>query len=341
MTSKIPLIIDCDPGVDDAVALFLAFASPEFEIMAVTTVAGNVGPGRTAHNARIIRELAGRQDVPVFAGSTRPMVRPPVEAANIHGESGLGPLELFEPASPLAPGHAVLAIVDMVMSRPPRSVTMAVTGPMTNLALAILLEPAMVEHLGPVIIMGGARSEGGNITPTAEFNVFADPHAAQVVFSSALEMVVFGLDATHQVRATAARTSALRRADTVAAKTTALLLDFANEIEFAMTGLEGTPLHDPCTIVWLLQPDLFETRPCAITVETSSPVTLGATSVNFRLKDPAASTCHWVMRSDADAVFQLLTERLRAGGRKSAARRKTSAPASRSAASRQPARHVS
>lgn len=310
MPTPTSVIIDCDPGVDDAIALFLAFAAPELDILAITSVAGNVGIEHTSRNARIIRQMAGRQEVPVYAGCTRPLFRVPVEAGEFHGANGLGPIEPFEPETPLAPGHAVNVLIETIMNQPKRSTTLVITGPMTNVALALRMEPRLAEHLGPVIIMGGARSEGGNITPTAEFNICADPHAAEVVFSAGLQTVVFGLDVTHQVRATPPRTAAMHALTTPVGRTTAQLLDFANQVELDLVGGIGTPLHDPCTIVWLLQPELFTTVPCSIQVETSSPLTAGCTAVNFRPAEGAAARCRWVTGGDAEGVFGLLAERL-------------------------------
>jgi purine nucleosidase len=308
--SKRSLIIDCDPGVDDAVALFLAFASPELEILGITTVAGNVSAALTARNARVVRAIAGRPDVPVFAGCQRPMVRVPVEAGHFHGETGLGDLPFDEPSDDNAPGHAVDFIVRTVMAQAAGSVDMAVVGPMTNLAMAMILEPAIVGRLGRVVVMGGARREGGNITASAEYNIFADPHAAHVVLSSGARCIVHGLDATHQVRATAERVAAIAAIDSPAAQATARLLWFSTHIEKTLVGGVAPPLHDPCTIAWLLAPQLFETVPCRLTVETASPLTLGHTAVEFRLDDPAAATVRWVTASDGQGVFDLIAERL-------------------------------
>lgn len=311
--SKTSLIIDCDPGVDDAIALFLAFASPEaLEILAVTTVAGNVDARLTARNARLIRQIAGREDVPIHAGAQVPLVRPPIIASHFHGESGLGTLPVFEPAAPVAPSHAAVAIVDIIMSRPSGSVAMAVTGPMTNLALAMQLEPAIIDRLGTVVVMGGARREGGNITASAEYNIHADPHAADVVFRSGVRTVVLGLDATHQVRATPARLAAIRAIDTEAARAVATLIEFSSDIERRLVGGDSPPMHDPCTIAWLLAPALFTAVPVDLQVETASPLTLGHTAVEFRLDAAAASvaTNHWVTEADADGVFALMLERL-------------------------------
>ena len=309
MISKTKLIIDCDPGVDDATALFLAFASPEFDILGVATTDGNVGADQTARNARIIRHMAGRDDVPVYAGCPRPILRDPVEAGNFHGESGLGTLEVFDPPVSEAPRHAVNFLIDTIMAHPPESITLAVTGPMTNLAVAMIMEPRIVERLGPVVIMGGARSEGGNIIASAEFNVFADPHAAQVVFGSGCPITVLGLDATHQVRVTAERLAAVRAIDTVAGRAVASLFEFSQGVAAELMDGEDAPVHDPCTIAFLLRPDLFVSRPCQVMVETGSPLTIGHTAVEFRV-DPKTASVRWVTRVDADGVFALINERL-------------------------------
>lgn len=307
--AKQQLIIDCDTGVDDAVALLLAFASPEFDILGVCTTDGNVSAELVARNTRIIRQIARREDVPVHIGCPRPIVRDPVQAGHFHGESGLGDLEIFEPSAPAADGHAVNFIIDQVMRLPPESVTLAVTGPMTNLAVAMIMQPEIIERLGPVIIMGGARSEGGNIIASAEFNVFADPHAAQVVFTSGCPITVLGLDATHQVRATPERIAAIEALNTEAARTAGRLLRFASKVSAEFMEGEDSPLHDPCTIAFLLRPELFTTRPCAVLVETGSALTIGHTAVEFRV-DPRTAAVQWVTRVDADGVFDLLLERL-------------------------------
>ena len=306
------LIIDCDPGVDDAVALFLAFASPELDILGVTTVAGNVDAALTARNARLIREIAGREDVPVFAGCTRPMARAPIEAAHFHGVSGLGTLDIFEPKAPLAPEHSIDFIVRTVMAAPAGAISLAITGPCTNVALAIVREPRVAEKLGDVVIMGGALREGGNVTASAEYNIFADPHAAHIVVASGARVIMLGLDVTHQIRATPARIAAIDTLGSGPARAVANLLTFSSDMERRHAEDLGAPLHDPATIAYLLRPDLFVTKPCALQVEINSPLTLGHTAVEFRpgLAGPLAT--QWATGADADGVFALLTARLRA-----------------------------
>ncbi len=306
------IIIDCDPGVDDAIALLLAFASPQaLEILAVTTVAGNVDAQQTARNARLIRQIAGAEGVPVHAGATRPLVRAPIVASHFHGTSGLGWLEVSEPSAPAAAGHSADAIIAAVMSRPPKTVSIAVMGPMTNLALAMTLEPKLAARLEQVVIMGGARIEGGNITASAEYNVFADPHAASMVYGSGAPCIAIGLDATHQVRTTPQRLAAIKALARPSAKAVATLLEFSIDVQRRLVpGAPPPPLHDPCTIAYLIAPQLFETVSADLQVETESPLTLGHTAVEFRLPDPAAATVRWAVKADANGVFGLLQEAL-------------------------------
>ena len=303
------LIIDCDPGVDDAVALLLAFASPGLDLLAVTTVGGNVAVEKTARNARILRHIAGREDVPVHAGAGRPLVREPMDAGEFHGTEGLGSLEPYEPGADLAEGDGADAIVSLVMSRPKGAVSLAVMGPMTNLALALRKEARLAEHLGSVVVMGGARSEGGNITASAEFNIWADPNAAAEVFASGCEMVVLGLDATHQVRATEDRIAAIEAIGSPSSDAAAVMLRFSQEVERRIVGEEASPLHDPCTVAYVLRPDLFEARPCRIEVEVASELTRGHTAVEFRV-DPTKARHHWVVKADGQGVFDLITTTL-------------------------------
>lgn len=307
---KRSLIIDCDPGVDDGVALLLAFGSPRLDLLAITTVAGNVDAALTARNARIIRQIAGREDVPVHAGAQVPMVRAPIEAAHFHGASGLGDLAIFEPAAPLAAGNSAAAIIEAVMARPPGMVDIAVTGPMTNLALAMRLEPALASRLGTVAVMGGARAEGGNITASAEYNIYADPHAAHVVFGSGAKVVAFGLDATHQVRTNPDRMAAIASVGTAKARAAVELLTFSQRVELDLAKRIGAPMHDSSPIAWLIDPSLFTVIPARIQVETQSDLTLGHTAVEFRLQDPDACCTWWAIQADADGLFDLLIEAL-------------------------------
>jgi purine nucleosidase len=304
-----PLIIDCDPGVDDAIALFLAFACPEdLDILAITTVVGNVAGALTARNACIIREMAGREDVPVFEGCAAPMVRAPVDAGQFHGATGLGPLPIFAPKKSIVSDYGVHNLLHWLLHSPPGSVTLAVTGPMTNIAAVFDAVPDAAAGVREIVVMGGARSEGGNITASAEYNIYADPHAAQIVFASGAPITVFGLDATHQVRSTPARIEALHEIGTPQAIACADLLQFSADVERNIPGITGAPLHDPCTIAYLLKPELFDFLPCFIEVETEGKVALGHTAVEFR--DAGASKTRWATRADGEGVFNLLIDRL-------------------------------
>lgn len=308
---RVALIIDCDPGVDDAVGLLLALALPaRLDVRAITTVAGNVNAVLTARNARLLAELAGRPDVPVHAGCDRPLVRPPVEAGDFHGETGLGNLPILEPQTALASGHAALALASAIMNAPSQTFTIAMMGPMTNLALAMRLEPAIAGRIKRVVAMGGARSEGGNITASSEYNIHADPHAAQIVLSAGTPLTLIGLDATHQVRSTTARTAALRARGGAMAETAAGLMAFSNAVEATHSPIDGAPLHDPCTIAAILRPDLFTTRPAHVSVELASPVTLGHTAIEFRTRFVEPMHIDWVTAIDAKGVFDLLEEAL-------------------------------
>lgn len=305
------LIIDCDPGVDDAVALMLAFGSRELDLLAVTAVGGNVPVARTARNARILRQIAGREDVPVFMGADRPLRREPAGAGEFHGAEGLGDMPPFEPDAPCAEGHAAEALVDRVMARPAKSVALAVLGPLTNLALALRREPALAARLGPVAVMGGARSEGGNITASAEFNIWADPEAAAEVLATGCDVVMFGLDATHKVRATEARIAALEALGTPSADTAAAMMRFSQRVERRIVGWDAPPVHDVCPVAWLLKPALFELKPCRIAVETDSDLTRGHTAVEFREPVAGALPHRWAVAADADGVFALVAGAVR------------------------------
>jgi purine nucleosidase len=307
------VIIDCDPGVDDAVALLLAFASPrELNLLAVTTVAGNVSIDLTTRNARCIRELARRNDVPIYAGCERPLAREPIEAGHFHGVSGLGTLAVEGTFAPAAAGHAVDVLVDILLTRPAGSVTVVTMGPMTNLAAAMQREPRVISQIARVVSMGGARREGGNITASAEYNIYADPHAAQVVLQSGARCVLISLDATHQVLITPARIAALLALQRPQALAAAELLRFSYDLEQNLHRDGGVPLHDPCTVAYLLQPQAFRLQKCRIAVETASPLTMGHTAVELRLEQTHGPLVEWAVEANGAPIFQLLTERLAA-----------------------------
>jgi purine nucleosidase len=283
-----PIIIDTDPGLDDALAILLAFASPELEVLGLTAVAGNVGLDHTADNARRLCELAGRRDAKVFAGCGRPMLRRQITAV-VHGETGLGGADLPPPTMPLQEQHAVDWIVATVMSAPERSTTVCALGPLTNLALAFLREPRLPGRLRELVIMGGAGPSGGNSTPAAEFNIYADPHAAHVVFDSGAAIVLVPLDLTRQVLATGERVERIRRVGSPVSRAVTGMLEFFNRGEALYEHLEAGPLHDPCVIAYLLNPALFQGKPAYIEIETQSPRTLGMTIIDTHLDDGAVA----------------------------------------------------
>jgi purine nucleosidase len=303
-----PVIIDTDPGIDDAVAILLALASPELEVIGIAAVAGNVGIEHTEANGRRVCELAGRAEVPVYAGCARPILCRQVRAV-VHGETGLGGADLPIPTMPPQPQHAVDWIVDTVMGSPESSITIAALGPLTNLAVAMIKEPRLPARLREIVIMGGAGPGGGNVTPAAEFNIHWDPHAAQAVFESGARMVLAPLELTRQVLATRERIARIRRIGSPVGDAVAGMLDFFSRGEAAYEGLEGGPLHDPCVIAYLLRPELFTGRRARVEIETQSSRTLGATVIDMRLQSGAAN-CTVLTEADADGFFDLLTDRL-------------------------------
>jgi len=306
-----PVIIDCDPGQDDAVALFLAMAAPdELDLLAITTVAGNVPLELTQRNARMMCDIAGRGDIPVFAGCEQPMVRPPITAEYIHGATGIDGVDVFEPDTPLQDRSAVDFLVETLVDAEPDSVTLVPTGPMTNIAAAIGRSPEVVKGIREIVSMGGAMREGGNRSPSAEFNILVDPHAAHMVYNCGKPVTAMGLDVTHQVLSTRERVARIRELDNDVARATAGMLSFFHRYDTKKYGSEGAPLHDPCTVAWLLKPDLFETRLCNISVERNSALTLGHTAVDFWHVTDRPHNVHWAYEVDADGFYELLVERL-------------------------------
>jgi purine nucleosidase len=305
------IILDCDPGQDDAVALLLAFAAPqELEVLGVTTVGGNVPLSLTQRNARMMCDLAGRQDVPVYAGCAEPMVRPLITAEAIHGQTGVNGIDVFEPETPLQSEHAVDFIIDTLLAADESSVTLVPTGPLTNIATAISREPAILSRVEEIVIMGGAMREGGNRTPSAEFNILVDPHAADAVFRCGRPITAMGLDVTHQVLSTVDRVERIRALGNSVAVATADMLSFFDRYDTVKYTSKGAPLHDPCTVAWLLKPGLFEGKDCNITIETESELTMGHTAVDFwHVTDKPINTT-WIYSVDTDGFYDLLIERL-------------------------------
>ncbi len=304
------IIIDTDPGQDDAVAILLALASPELEVAGITAVAGNVPLHLTEKNARKICELAGRPDTMVFAGAVRPLVRPLVTAEYVHGKTGLDGPDLPEPTMPLQGQHGVDFIIETILSNPDGAVTLCPLGPLTNVALALIRAPEIATKIHEIVLMGGGFFEGGNVTPAAEFNIYVDPHAAEIVFKSGIPIVMMPLDVTHKALTSRVRVERFRSMKTRVGDATAALLDFFERFDEQKYGTDGGPLHDPCVIAYLLKPELFSGRYCNVTVETGSELTMGMTVVDWwRVtgREPNAT----VMREiDDEGFFELLTERI-------------------------------
>lgn len=308
MTRKI--IIDTDPGQDDAVAICLALASPELEVLGITCVAGNVPLPLTALNARKVCELAGRPDIKVFAGCDRPLERPLVTAEYVHGKTGLDGIELPDPVMPLQDTHAVDFIIQTLREHPVGSVTLCPLGPLTNIATALQRAPDIAPKIAEIVLMGGAYFEVGNVTPAAEFNIYVDPQAADIVFRSGVPLVVMPLDVTHRALTTRARIEAFRALGTRAGQAVASWTDFYERFDMEKYGSDGAPLHDPCVIAYLLQPTLFTGRHVNVTVETGSELTLGMTVADWWYVTDRPANAMFMGQIDDDGFYTLLTERI-------------------------------
>ena len=308
---KRDLIIDTDPGADDVVALLLALASPEeLNVLAITTVAGNVRLDKTSRNARLAREWGGRESVPVYAGAPRPLVRTPIYAENVHGQEGLPGVEVYEPQAKLAEGNAVDYLIRTLNNAAPHSITIAMLGPQTNLALALTQAPEITKGIKEVVVMGGAHFNGGNITPVAEFNLFADPHAAQVVLGSGVKLTYIPLDVTHKILTSETRIARLGGLGNRAGKLVKDILDAYVKLDMEHYGLPGGPVHDASVIAWLLKPELFSGRAVNMAIDSREGLGFGQTVADWygTLKQP--DNVFWVADGDAQGFFDLLSERL-------------------------------
>jgi purine nucleosidase len=305
-----PIIIDTDPGQDDAVAILLALASPELEILGITAVAGNVPLALTEINARKICELAGRSDIKVYSGAIRPMLRTLVTAEHVHGRTGLDGPDLPDPTMPLQKQYAVDFIIDTLMQHPAGTITLCCLGPLTNIGLALVKEPRIATRIKRIVAMGGGFFEGGNVTPTAEFNIYVDPQAARLVFDSGVPITLIPLDCTHKALTTKARVQKFREMNNHAGPATAQLVDFFERFDEQKYGTDGGPLHDPCVIAWLLHPELFTSRDVNVSIECESELTMGMTVIDWwRVTDRKfnATVCGSI---NSDGFFDLLTKRL-------------------------------
>jgi len=304
------IIIDTDPGQDDALAILLALGSPELEVLGITCVAGNVPMHYTTRNALLVAELAGRPDVPVFAGCERPMVRALATAEDVHGKTGLDGPQWDEPTTALAQGHAVDWLIDTLMAAEDGEITLCPIGPLTNIAMALVREPRIIPKIAEIVSMGGGYFVGGNITPAAEFNIYVDPHAAHVVYTSGISLVVMPLDVTHKALMRDEWIESVRALGGDVGNKTADMLSFYERYDLERYGDFGGPLHDPATIAWLLKPELYGGKEVYVQIETHSEVTMGMTVVDYWHKLGQAPNCTWIQEVDADGYFALLSERL-------------------------------
>ncbi|WP_429931583.1 nucleoside hydrolase [Agrobacterium vitis] len=305
------IIIDTDPGQDDAAAIMLALASPDqLEVLGLTVVAGNVPLSMTSRNARIVCELSGRSDLPVYEGALKPLERPQVTAEHVHGKTGLDGAEVDEPVMPVQDQHAVDFIIDTIRREPAGTITLCTLGPQTNIALALQKAPDIAPRIRELVMMGGGFFEGGNITPAAEFNVYVDPQASRIVFDSGIPIVMMPLDVTHQLLTTKARVARIGAIGTRVAEVMVAWLEFFERFDIEKYGSDGGPLHDPSVIAYLLQPELFSGRDCNVEIETASELTVGMTVVDWWRVTGRTPNAKVMRDVDADGFFALLTERL-------------------------------
>ena len=310
MTKPLPIIIDTDPGQDDALAILLALASPEFEVLGITAVAGNVPLSLTEKNARKICELAGKPETKVFAGAIRPMLRPLVTAEHVHGRTGLDGPDLPEPLMALQKQHAVDFIVETLMARPSGTVTLCALGPLTNIGMALVQEPRIAARIKRIVAMGGGFFEGGNVTPAAEFNIYVDPQAARLVLGAGIPVTLIPLDCTHQALTMATRVERFRKMKNKSGPACADLIGFFERFDEHKYGTDGAPLHDPCVMAWLLRPELFTSREVNVSIECESELTMGMTVIDWwkvTNRPVNATVCRSIKAED---FFNLLAERI-------------------------------
>ncbi|MGL5844368.1 MAG: pyrimidine-specific ribonucleoside hydrolase RihA [Aeromonas hydrophila] len=307
----LPVILDCDPGHDDAIALILALASPELKVLAVTTSAGNQTPDKTLNNALRILTLLGRDDIPVAAGAPKPLARELIIADNVHGESGLDGPKLPDPTfAPVA--MTALELMAKCLRESPEPVTLVPTGPLTNIALLLAAHPELKSKIARIVLMGGAAGPG-NWTPAAEFNIYVDPQAADMVFKSGLPITMCGLDVTHEAQVMDEDIERVRAITNPVAQCVAGLLDFFMIYHRdPKWGFAGAPLHDPCTIAWLLAPALFHGVECRVDIETGGTHTSGMTVVDRYGLTGKAANALVLLGLDRAGFIDLLVTRLRA-----------------------------
>ena len=305
----LPIILDCDPGHDDAIAMVLALASPELDVKAITASAGNQTPDQTLRNVLRMLTLLGRQDIPVAGGARKPLMRELIIAENVHGESGLDGPALPEPDfTPQA--CTAVELMAKTLRESPQPVTIVATGPQTNVALLLNSHPELHDKIARIVLMGGAMVLG-NWQPAAEFNIYVDPEAAEIVFQSGIPVVMAGLDVTHRAQIHGLDIERFRQVGNPVATIVAELLDFFMEYhKDAKWGFTGAPLHDPCTIAWLLKPELFTSVERWVGVETQGKYTQGMTVVDYYFLTGKQPNTTVLLDIDRERFVDLLVERL-------------------------------
>lgn len=305
------IIIDTDPGQDDAVAILLALASPEdFDVLGIVAVAGNVTLAQNARNALKAVELSGRKDIAVYAGCERPMRRTLVTAEYVHGETGLDGPDLPAPKLKLEEQHGVDFIIDTLLAHEEKTVTLACLGPLTNIAMAMVKEPRIIARMEEIVMMGGGCFEGGNITPAAEFNIYVDPDAADVVMRSGVPVTMVPLDVTHMVLSTHDRLDRIKAIGNRAGTAVYEMLSFSERFDLQKYGSKGAPLHDPCVMAFMLKPELFQGRHINVMIETASELTVGMTVADYWGVTNRPKNVNFLRSGDAEGFYALLTERL-------------------------------
>ena len=305
------IIIDTDPGQDDAIAILLALASPEdVELLGITAVAGNVPLPLTQKNARIVCELAGHPETKVFAGCGAPLTRKLVTAEHVHGKTGLDGPPVDDPVMPLQEQHAVDFIIETLRTENSGTVTLCPIGPLTNIATALERAPDIIPRIQEIVMMAGAYFEVGNITPTAEFNVYVDPEAAKIVFAAGVPITMMPLDVTHKALATKPRIDAFRNMGTKVGTVVAEWTDYFERFDTEKYGSEGAPLHDPCTVAYLINPKLFSGRHINVEIETDSDLTLGMTVADWWGVTDRLANATFIKDIDAEGFYTLLATRL-------------------------------
>ncbi len=290
------VIIDTDPGQDDAFALLLALASPRIDVMGVTTVSGNVPARQTADNARRIVELAGYPDIAVFSGAERPILREARPALDIHGETGIDGWDWPPARRPAEPRHAVDWLVETLMREPAGSVSLIALAPQTNLGLALRREPAIAGRIAKIVFMGGSYFEGGNMTPAAEYNILIDPEAAAIVLASGVDITAVPIDCTHSAAAPVDWSRDLDALGTEVGRACAGMMRFFEIHGNKKFGTASRPLHDAIAVGALLWPELFEGRRCPVEIERHGQFTTGMTVVDWLRQTGRPDNCLWLRR---------------------------------------------